>query len=187
MNLLMVEHLLSTEFFRTAIKAAKTPATLDAKSGNYHLPYPKSTAWLFKFFAISFFALGVGIPFLQTNSWVGLTLLIVAGCCFVSFSLALFRETFATNIFYNDFHLATHNPLLHSTQTTPWIEIASIDYSETFYWFVLKSTRGQKIRISRFRTGFNDFTRIANQKLLPDVANDFSAMIAVYHSKGIGP
>ena len=180
----MIEHLLSIKLFKTAIHAAKMPASFNAQTASFRIPYPKGTSWFLKFLTVFFFAVGLGTPFLGSSDWFGRAMLICFAICFVGFSLKICGEAFGNDVFYDDFHLTASTSILGTTKQIPWNEITSTQYSTAFCWFVLKSTRGKKIRISRFRTGFNDFTQSAYKHLTPEAANEFSALIAVYHDKG---
>jgi hypothetical protein len=180
----MIEHLFSTQLFKTAIYAARKPVTFDVQTASYHLPYPKSTLWFLRFSTVFFFVIGLGMPFLDNSNWLGQTMLIFFASCFVVFSLMVFGESFGGIIFYDDFQLTSSNSILGITNKIQWKEIISIEYSTLFYWFILKSTTGKKIRVSRFRTGFNDFIQNAYRNLTPQTANEFSAIVAVYHDKG---
>jgi hypothetical protein len=173
----MVEHLATHVFLRRAARAAKIPPVFDERSGLYRMPYGRLYFWTIGVGSIFFFLVGFFAPFLDTSAVLGPYLLFLIGGYFIFLSVVAIVEVFFAEIQFSErFLMLRYRPFGWSCEIR-WDQISKITYSGSNQWFWFKTSTGEKIRVSRYRIGFDDFCSFAHKHLPPDPANEFSALI----------
>ena len=176
----MLEHLLTNFVEKRARSAARLPAIYDARFGRYKMPFEKFIKYFIGVCVSIMLVVGLLAPALETSSPIGLPLLIIIGGIIVIFCVIALVEVLLIEIEFSDRAIFHRNRLTPQIREVKWNQISSVTYSTYQHWFVFKTTSGQKIRMSHFRIGFNDFASFAGKHLSPKLSNEFSALIVVH-------
>jgi hypothetical protein len=129
---------------------------------------------------LGFFALT-----LPTSTSQGRFLLIAVCGSFVGLSVHAVIETLLTDVLFSDSALMSRSRLSGRIREIPWHQMSGVAYSRYFHWFRFKSFGGERIRVSRYRIGFNEFESFAEKHLPPGVGAELSALTIVHLGAGL--